>query len=372
MTQTILAHAQGLVYTLLSLMPSHYQRDSLQALLGLFLQAQGHPLPQQCKIKSASALSRFLNVYPWSTRQLISTTRRLILQQILSQQRRGPNPTLQVIIDLSTLEKRGKFKLLDELVRVYHSKRGLHLVVLYLVVGHWRVPWSFRVYRGKDTPSPAQLGLRLVRGLPKALTQRFKVLVLVDTAFGSIGFLEGVRKMKYHVIAGVRCDRKLEDGRSVAQLHKRGQQVRLVGLKFPVSLSWYHLKRDNGKVEKRFVLATKQLQGSTISRWGKKRWQIEGWFKTTKHRFGLDRFGQGTLLGVYRWLVLSLLAYLLAHWAYLSSATPELPDWGKAAQLALEVFLPNLVLLLLLLDIDRLQPLVSALGFDIQITRCKI
>jgi hypothetical protein len=46
-----------------------------------------------------------------------------------------------------------------------------------------------------------------------------------------------------------------------------------------------------------------------------------GWFKTAKHRFGLHRFGQGTLLGVYRWLVLSLIAYLLAHWAYLSLAS---------------------------------------------------
>lgn len=56
--ETILAHAQGLVYTLLGLMPSNYQRDSLQALLGLFLQAQGHPLPEYCQVKSASALSR--------------------------------------------------------------------------------------------------------------------------------------------------------------------------------------------------------------------------------------------------------------------------------------------------------------------------
>jgi hypothetical protein len=40
---------------------------------------------------------------------------------------------------------------------------------------------------------------------------------------------------------------------------------------------------------------------------------IEGWFKTAKHRFGLHRFGQQTLVGVYRWLVLSLIAYLLAH-----------------------------------------------------------
>lgn len=103
--KTILAHAQGLVYTLLSLMPSHYQQDSLQALLGLFLEAQGHPLPEHSKTKSASALSRFLNVYPWSTRRLIRTTRQYVLQQILSQQRRGRKPTLQVIIDLTTLEK---------------------------------------------------------------------------------------------------------------------------------------------------------------------------------------------------------------------------------------------------------------------------
>jgi hypothetical protein len=53
--ETILAHAQSLVYSLLSLMPSQYQRDSLQALLGLFLEAQGHPLPQHSKAKSASA-----------------------------------------------------------------------------------------------------------------------------------------------------------------------------------------------------------------------------------------------------------------------------------------------------------------------------
>lgn len=64
------------------------------------------------------------------------------------------------------------------------------------------------------------LGLRLVRSLPKILTQHFQVLILVDTAFGSVEFLAGVRKLKYHAIAGVRCDRKLEDGRSVAHLVK--------------------------------------------------------------------------------------------------------------------------------------------------------
>ena len=137
-------------------------------------------------------------------------------------------------------------------------------------------------------------------------------MILADTAFSSRDFIHGIRKFKYHAITGVRYDRLLVDGRALRHLHKRGQQVRLVGLKFPVSVSWYYLKRDNGKLEKRFVLSTKPLKASTITWWGRRRWQIEGWFKTAKHRFGLHRFGQGTLLGVYR--LVGTLTYCLYFW----------------------------------------------------------
>jgi len=61
-------------------------------------------------------------------------------------------------------------------------------------------------------------------------------MVLADTAFGSVEFLHEIRQ--YHAITGVRNDRLLVDGRCLKHLHKRGQQVRLVGLKFPVSVSW--------------------------------------------------------------------------------------------------------------------------------------
>ena len=110
--------------------------------------------------------------------------------------------------------------------------------MLYLVVGQWRMPWAFHIYRGKDNASPAQLGLRLLRRLPKILTQHFEVLVLADTAFGSNEFVTKVRQLKHYALVGIRCDRKLEDGRTLTQLHKRGQQLRLLGLKFPVHLSW--------------------------------------------------------------------------------------------------------------------------------------
>jgi hypothetical protein len=143
------------------------------------------------------------------------------------------------------------------------------------------------------------------------------------------------------------------------------------GLKFPVCLSWYYLKRDNGKLEKRFVLSTKPLKGSTITWWGRRRWQIEGWFKTAKHRFGLHRFGQGTLLGVYRWLVLSLIAYILAHWAYLSTQLPDLPDWGEAAQTAREFIFPQILVSLLLLNIEHLIPLARSYGFNTPYFQCR-
>jgi hypothetical protein len=56
----ILAPAQALIYPLLDGMPSAYQRQSLKALLELFLRAQGAPLPEHSDLKSASTLSRFL------------------------------------------------------------------------------------------------------------------------------------------------------------------------------------------------------------------------------------------------------------------------------------------------------------------------
>lgn len=331
-----------------------------------------YPLPEHSKTKSASALSRFLNVYNWSTRNVIRTTRAQIITEILSACPKGRKPFLQVIIDLTTLEKFGKFQNFNNLIHVYNGKRGLHLVVVYLVVGQWRVPWSFRVWRGKGTPSPALLGLKLVKSLPSSLTKHFKVMILADTAFGSIEFLHGIRKLKYHAIVGVRVGRKLVDGRSLRHLHKRGQQVQLVGLKCPVTVSWYYLKRARGRLEKRFVVSTKPLKASTINWWGKCRWQIEGWFKTAKHRFGLHRFGQGTLLGVYRWLILSLIAYILAHWAYLSLASTNLPDWGEAAQIAFQTFLPQLVLCSFLLELERMRSLALSYGIDIHISRCKI
>jgi hypothetical protein len=122
------------------------------------------------------------------------------------------------------VRKRGKFKAFVPLLSVLQGKRELHLGVLYLVGGQWRVPWSFRVYRGKGKCTPAQLTLRLGQ-LPQSLTTRYQVLVFADTGFCGIEFIRGVRKLRQHPIVGVRCDRKLADGGAVSALHKAGSQV---------------------------------------------------------------------------------------------------------------------------------------------------
>lgn len=333
------------------------------------MEATGQSLPQHSMTVSASAISRFLNHYQWSVRAVIRVVRAEIVRLVLAEKLPGRRPTLQVILDMTTLEKVGKFSGLGQLIRVYNGKRGLHLVVLYILVGTRQLPWGFRVYRGQGNLSPIVLGKRLLKTLPKTLTSHYEIRLLADSAFGSIEMLKWVKKHpRTSGIFGIRSDRRLASGKCVSQGRRRGQQVVLQGLNFPVTLSWYWLKRDDGSREKRFVISTKPLSGVYITLLGRRRWQIEGFFKTVKHRFGLHRFGQSTLLGVYRWIVLSFIAYFLAYLAYLGLGTTPLPDWGKAAQLARETLLPSLVVLGLLININHSQILAHHQGFDITVS----
>ena len=179
--ETILQHAQGLVYSLLCLMPSGYQKASLKALLGLFLAAQGHALPEHTQAKSASSLSRFLNRYHWSTRRVIQTTRQAILEQI-AHHIPHPRIPMRILIDLTTLEKTGKFWQLstptddpnapDPWVRILNGKRGLHLVVLYLVVGTWRVRAELSGLAGEGTSQSSPIGVQAASNRSQVLGQR--------------------------------------------------------------------------------------------------------------------------------------------------------------------------------------------------------
>lgn len=195
-------------------------------------------------------------------------------------------------------------------------------------------------------------------------------MVLADSAYNSILFLKTVKSLKINAVVGVKSDRCLVDGRKIRDLHKGGQQIYLNGLPFPVSAAHYYFKKDNGKYEKRHVICTKQLKASNIVWWGKKRWQIEGFFKTIKHRFSLARFGQATKKGVYRWILLGLIAFVLAVWSYWVNTTTNELNWRIATRSTLEILFPSILLNILLVDIEGLRPIAKQQGIDIKIQRC--
>jgi hypothetical protein len=242
------------------------------------------------------------------------------------------------MIDLTTLEKTGKFTALN-LVRVLNGKRGVHIVVMYLLAGPLRIPWGCRVWRGKGEASASELAVTLLRNLPQALLY-LDPLVLTDSGFGNTIFLAGVKQLGLDAVVGMRRDRRLQDGRAITQV-RSGESVFLKDLPFPVTVARYHLP-GSGQRETRFVIATVPAAARAISKWGKCRWRIEAFFKTVKGRFGLARFGQGTRQGVYRYLLLSLLAFILAQWQVWQ--TPgSWPDWREAARNTLRELMPDII-----------------------------
>lgn len=217
------------------------------------------------------------------------------------------------------------------------------------------------------------MAVRLLRSLPKELTSRREVMVLADSAFGGAEFLRTVRRMGHHAVVGVRKDRLLADGGSLAQASRRGGAVFLEGLSdVAVYVASYQVKKPGGKRERRFVLTTKEMRPRHVARWGKRRWKIEAFFKAAKGRFSLHRFGQGTRLGAYRYLVLSLLAYLLAHWGHLIGGAQRAPRWGEAATTIVEEVFSEAVVEGLLREIERRGSLLRRHGVEVKVERCKI
>ena len=55
MQKPILSQSEDLLNTLKQLMPTVYQQETLESILAMFLEGQGHSLPHHCQTKSGSA-----------------------------------------------------------------------------------------------------------------------------------------------------------------------------------------------------------------------------------------------------------------------------------------------------------------------------
>ena len=350
---------------------SKAHRKLLRVATNAFLEADGNPRPEHAEGASASSLSRFFNDYNWNLRGIIRILRQNITRQLLNlaRQKRTRKHVLKLMLDLTSLEKTGEFPELP--IHTLDQKRGLHLIVLYVVIDNQRFPWAFTVWQGKDTTSPAQLALRMLKRLPAQFKTLFQARVLADGGFGSDEFLEGCVALELPAVTGIRCDRRVErigieqhipeQVTYLNTLQVRGTRVELRGCDVPVWVSWFKLKgkRKDGSFEWRYVVSTVRATSEVIVRWGRERWRIEGFFKTLKSRFGLDQFGQRTALGAYRFITLAFMAYLLTYWTALNKPERLVDlDWAAIAREARDSIMPEVRLRVLEAEVIRLQGLV--------------
>lgn len=363
---------QDLVYELKEQMPTINQEKSFGAIVGLFLQATGNIRLSQSKTKSASSLSRYLNEYQWSTKAAWGAIRRHQLETLLGIRGRG-RPYLQIIVDLTSIEKRGEFAELEDYMHTLNGVYGVHLVMVYIVIGKHRIPWNMRLWQGAGTKSPSELALKMIKQIPDSLKQQHRTIVLADGAYDSSDFLKGIQSQGHIAIVSMRSDRTLEDGRYLRDI--RGvERVQPNNLPFPIWATRFKLKGIKGAKDKiRHVISTEQLSGKMIKRWGKRRWMIEAFFKTMKHRFGLHCFGQSTLIGVYRWFLFSFLAFILAAQIHVAQNDHESwPDWQRLSSLAIKLFLPDFLLTYLFTQLDHLNNIAYSFGLSVYLSNCKM
>ena len=288
-----------------ALFATHYQRRSYRTLIAGFLNATGNPRPATATDKSAAALPRFLNHYAWNARHLIRAVRSAIHKRVWGTYAacRGRKPTFEIMLDLTTLEKTGAFPNLE--IHALKDKIGLHLVVLYIVISLQRFPWSFLVWRGEGSSSPTSLGLKLLQRIPSSWLQPLNVRVLADSGFDSNASIDGVNALGLHGVIGSKANRDIGDGQHLYNLRYQGSQVQFKSCDTRAYAAWFQLKQARGEMVWRYMISTRAAEGKTITRWGKRRWRIEAFFKTMKSRFGLDQFGQRTTLGAMRFLLLA-------------------------------------------------------------------
>ena len=258
---------------------------------------------------SASTASRFLSCEHAPDAVFWEALNAWQFAQFAQLPRRGRRGDVLLKLDLTCIEKTGKR---IPFARVFNKVFGIQLVVLHACVNGLSFPLGYRIYLGKGKPTVVALALELLAEFPAS---RFsaRTVVLADSGFGSGEFITGAQSLGFtRLLVGLKCNRRLNDGRRLGALTKRGEQVHLHDLHHvPLYLSWCDVKREGGK--KRFyVAATFATGGAYLARRYRKRWLIESFFKSVKHDFGLKEARLRTKSGIRFWIFLACLAFSFA------------------------------------------------------------
>ena len=338
-----------------------YQQRSLQASLHLF-----HSLGQKTNFSQAegvspSALSRFFNVYDWDSDRCWEEMQDTQWRILLDAARHKRRPRLRLSVDLTTVEKVGTQL---PYVSVYNGKHGIHLVVLFAEYGELKFPISYRVYQGKHTSTPVTLALDLLEEVPEWIKKRFQVCVLADSGFEAAAFLEGVQRLGFEFVVGVRSNRRTDHpGRVTVADCPHGGYVNLAN--WPLeTLSLGRVDRGDREF---FAVSSELLEGDDILAEGRRRWALESFFKEGKHQFGLVQFALRTARGLDRWILLVFLAFTLTLLHRSEDMTLQ-----EAARLTLYALFPEVRLNHLLSQLQKEQEFLRQHGYSLSYTRCNL
>ena len=133
--------------------------------------------------------------------------------------------------------------------------------------------------------------------------------------------------------------------------------------------NWPHDTLTLGRVQRGqrvfHAVSSELMEGDEVISEGAKRWQIESFFKESKHQFGLNRFALRTARGLDRWLLLVFLAWTLT----LLDAQPG-QTLASSARRALLVLQPKLYLGRLLHLFTKNAEFLGQYGYSLSYARC--
>lgn len=346
MTQTD-QHTHSLLKTLEALLWNHRDVRVFRALVALFLDCKLRTTLQNIRSLSASTASRFLSCEHAPDDTFWAELNRWQLKQFYGLPRRGRRGDVVLKLDLTCVEKTGKQ---IPFARLFNRCYGIQLVVLHACVGELSFPLGYRIYLGKSKRTPVELALELLEQFPAAQWAS-RTVVLADAGFGSAAFICGCTQLGFtRLLVGIRCNRKVSDGRHLEQLKQRGEQVALHDLsEVPLWLSWCDVKRETGKT-RFYVAATFSAGGAYLAQRYRRCWLIEAFFNSIKHDFGLKEARLRTQTGIRMWIFLACLAYSFARLA--RALSQQRMTLLEAAQCVLDT-LPEVCLIHLMIDCER-------------------
>lgn len=334
----------------------------------MFLDVSTRTILRNLKTVSASTASRFFSyglLEPelcWA--DLAEANRKLIYDYLASARGRRPDVVLKV--DLTCIEKTGRAL---PFVWCFNHRFGVQLVVLHVSVGHLHLPLAERVYLGKRTT--VALALELLALFPAA-TWPARVVVMADAGFGSKDFLLGTQDLGFkRVLVGMRCDRKLADGRALQQV-SRGEQVTLHDLpELTLWASYCRVEREEG-AKRFFVVSTFKASGSYLAKRYRLRWLIESFFQRVKHDFGLKEARLRTSSGMRLWVFFACLAFSIASSQRSSDDVSKkiAPSLAEAAHTALSRLFKETLLHSLMSEVDSLSLLPGMPRLKLVMHRC--